>query len=143
MKAASDTSDPEMAECHDPDLTMCDFIPPQYYQRYIALGRRAREMREKDAGLRTQIRFGDKDIELHTKRKGSNDRYVIFPMGDIEYDELLPKFDHTLKWNRRDDRPRRHISPVKEKTSTTDSRMEEEREATTAGKFRKVTKNSQ
>ena len=34
-----------MAECRNPDLTMMDFIPPQYYQRYTALSRRARDMR--------------------------------------------------------------------------------------------------
>ena len=113
-----------MAEVRNPDLTMTDFIPPQYYQRYISLGKRAREMREKDTGLRTQIRFGDTDIELFTKRKGENERYTKVPMEEIEAEEQLPKFDHSIRWRRRDDRPRRYISPAKSSTITASNRLD-------------------
>ena len=124
-----------MAECRNPDLSMMDFIPPQYFQRYIALSKRARDMREQNDSLRTQIRFGDSDIELFTKNRGENERYSKVPMEEVEADEPLPKFDHTIKWKRRDDRPRRHISPVK---SADSRRMEDDEVTKNSTKHRKL-----
>ena len=58
-----------MAQCQDPDLQSQDFIPPQYYKRYIALSRYAQDMRYNNMNVKTQIRYGTNDIELWTKDK--------------------------------------------------------------------------
>ena len=122
-----------MAEVRDPDLTAVDFIPPQYYERYIALSRVAKDMRLKNNSVKTQIRFGLIDVELLTKRKGSEDRYEIVPLEEIEKTNPLPKFDHSKKWSRREDRPpRRRVSPNKERL-----RMDDENQS--SSKSRKTT----
>ena len=101
-----------MADCQNPSLWAVDFIPPQYYERYMALSRIARDMRSRDNQLKTQVRFGPRDVELVTKRRGSDERYTIVPLGSIEMDDQLPKYDHSIKWRRRQDRPpRRRVSP--------------------------------
>ena len=107
-----------LAECRDERLNAIDFIPPQYYARYTALGRVAKDIRDKDRSMKTQIRFGQSDLELYTKRKGSDDRYTPVPLDTL--DAELPKFDHSLRWRRRDDRPpRRKVSPTRDSCSHT------------------------
>ena len=103
----------QMAECRDHDLQNIDFVPPQLYSQYMALGRYASEFRQKYSNMKTQIRYGWKDIELWVKEKGSDERFRIVNMEDIEEKEKLPKFDHTVRWRRKTDRPpRRRVSPT-------------------------------
>ena len=64
----------------------------------------ARELRQKVGGIKTQIRYGTKDVELWTKVRGLYDRYEIMDMTEIEKDSKLPKFDHSLRWKRKQER---------------------------------------
>ena len=41
----------------------------------MALSRKATEMRASDKTLKTQLRWGDKDVEIHVKTKGSEENY--------------------------------------------------------------------
>ena len=104
------------AQCRDSDLQIQDFIPPQIYKRYISLSRYAKDQRDSQCDLKTQIRYGIKDIELWTKVRGSDDRFSQMKMEDIEMTEQLPKFDHSVKWTRKKERPpRRQVSPTRSK----------------------------
>ena len=103
-----------MAQCRDPDLQLQDFIPPQLSKRYIALSKFAQDLRGKDNGMKTQIRYGQVDVELWTKRKCQDKRYDTINMEEIEMNERLPKFDHTIRWTRKQERPpRRQVSPTR------------------------------
>ena len=106
-----------LAECRDPELVSMDFIPPpQYYERYSALAKYAQELRSDNKSIKTQIIFGKSDLELMTKTRGTGNRYETIPMEEIERKTNLPKYDHTIKWTRKQERPlRRRLSPTKEK----------------------------
>ena len=122
-----------MAECQDSSLWAVDFIPPQYFARYMALSRIARDMRGKEKYLTIQIRFNQHDVELVTKRKGTNDRYEVMPMDLIEVDGPLPKYDHNIKWRRKLDRPpRRHVSPNRGEVEVPSLRLEGQQTSSTA-----------
>ena len=58
------------AACGNDNLVVRDFIPPQYHERYMALARKAAERRTEDPELKTQIRWGNKDVEMFTKKEG-------------------------------------------------------------------------
>ena len=50
------------------------------------------------------------------KIRGSNERYVLTKMEDIENEVDIPKFDHSVRWRRKDERPpRKSVSPTKTK----------------------------
>ena len=105
-----------MAQCQDPDLYMQDFIPPQLYKRYMSLNKFAMELRQKDKRIKTQLRYGIRDVELWTKIRGSDERYERMKMEVIEDEVQLPKFDHSLRWKRRQERrPVKIVSPTRSK----------------------------
>ena len=115
-----------MAECQYPDLMAVDFIPPQYYERYIAQSRYAKDMRYEDSSVKTQIRFGTNDVELLTKTRGSNERCAVVPMEVIESKNPLPKFDHKIQWKRKEERPpHRKVSPNKVRAVVPSLRLED------------------
>ena len=102
------------AQCQNPDLQLQDFIPPQIFKRYIALSRFAHDIRSKNKNIKTQVRYGNKDVELWTKTRGEDERYERMEMEEVEREAQLPKFDHLVRWQKRPDRPpRRLISPTK------------------------------
>ena len=104
------------AQCRDSDLQIQDFIPPQIYKRYMSLSRYAKEQRDTQCDLKTQIRYGTKDIELWTKIRGTDDMFSQMNMEDVERTEQLPKFDHSVRWTRKKERPsRRQVSPTRSK----------------------------
>ena len=57
------------------DLVTRDFIPPQYHARYMAIQKRAAEKRGMVGYLKTQVRWGEGDIEIYTKVKGSQEQF--------------------------------------------------------------------
>ena len=59
------------ASCND-DLRIRDYIPPQLHARYMTIARKATERRAEDPKLKTQIRWGDNDIEIFVKEKGTD-----------------------------------------------------------------------
>ena len=94
------------------------FIPPQYHERFIALNRICSQRRSDNAELKTQIRFGQDDLIVLTKIKGSEEPYKIVNLREFAGDEFLPEFDMSLKWRIQEDRPPRrrvatHESPAR------------------------------
>ena len=54
--------------------------------------------------MKTQLRFGARDIEILLKKKGAAEPYKKVPYKTITDPDLIPKFDYTLKWKPRNDR---------------------------------------
>ena len=66
--------------------------------------------RAKDSNLKTMIRFNDTDLEVLFKDKSADDQYYAVSLKDIEKDSgAIPKFDHSVKWTRRVDRPDKNL----------------------------------
>ena len=95
------------AECRRDDTVVKSYIPPQYWERFVALNRVCAEKRALDGKLKTQIRFGTKDLIILTKEKGSQDPYYMENLDDFTDGRTLLKVDLGLKWKFQEDRPPR------------------------------------
>ena len=66
--------------------------------------------RADNINLKTQIRFGDRDLIVLTKEKWSDDPYKIVDLETFMAGNNLPQFDMTLRWRAQEDRsPRRRV----------------------------------
>ena len=96
-----------IAECGNPDLSTRNFIPPGFYERYMALSKRCKQVRLDDRDIKTQIRFGENDVEVLNKTRGAEEPYRNVDLTEFMDGEELPAFDHSKKWAVRPDRPPR------------------------------------
>ena len=102
-----------IADCQDTRIKTRDFIPPQFYQRYVKLGMIGRDMRSENSRLKTQIRFTEDDVKLFVKLKGVDEPFAEVAMEVIEKDENLPDIEYNIVWKRKEDQPKwRRTSPV-------------------------------
>ena len=86
-----------------------NFIPPQFWARYKFLNNYCAEERGKDPNLKTIIRFNDNDIEVLFKDRKSDEQYYNISLKEIEKETgRIPKFDHSVSWTKRKERPRRN-----------------------------------
>ena len=83
---------------------------PHKFMRYMHLGRLCADSKAKDKGLKTQLRFSDKDIEILLKEKGSGKPYRIVKMEDFTDVTLVLEYDHNKKWAVRTDKPPRRLA---------------------------------
>ena len=104
------------ASCND-DLILRDYVPPQYHARYVAIGKKAAEKRGLDKSLKTQIRWGEKDLEIFIKNRNENnedgdrERFKKTNLQDFMGDTLLPDFDMEIEWKtRRDEKTKKKIT---------------------------------
>ena len=105
-----------VADCKNDTIRTRDYIPPQYFERYTALARYASDIRNNDKSIKTQIRFGDLDLVLLVKQRGTEEQLRPLNMREIEKEAKLPEIDYNLEWKRRPDRPAfRQISPQNRK----------------------------
>ena len=95
------------AEVRSENTIVKSYIPPQYYDRFAALNRVCAQKREEDPTLKTQIRFGERDLIILLKKKGSNDPYRMENLQSFMEDEELPPINMNLKWKFNEDRPQR------------------------------------
>ena len=88
------------AACGNDSIQVLDYIPPQYHTRYMAVGKRAADIRSKDKTIKTQIRWGEKDLEIYTKKKGGDNKEQFKRIELIEFmgGEELPEVDCSIKW---------------------------------------------
>ena len=99
------------ALCANEHLIIRDYIPPQFYGRFMAVSNRAKEKREKDKSLKTQIRWGTNDIEIYTKERGKEEQFKKTSLREFMGDEILPEFDMSIKWlPRNSNRTRRKLA---------------------------------
>ena len=105
-----------IADCRNPEIKTREYIPPQFFQRYTAMGRYAKERRNKEGNLKTQIRFIDNDVRLYIKRKGTDEPFEEVDMKEVEENGELPRIDHSAPWRKRMDHPKwRRTSPTQGK----------------------------
>ena len=57
------------------DLIVRDYIPPSFYARFMGISSRAATLRGQNKTLKTQIRWGDRDLEVFSKIKGYQEPY--------------------------------------------------------------------
>ena len=94
--------------CND-DLIIRDYVPPQYHARYVAIGKKAAERRAIDKTLKTQIRWGEKDLEIFVKNRmennadGEKERFRKTNLQEFMQDTPLPDFDMEIEWKARKD----------------------------------------
>ena len=95
-----------VVEIKNEEIKMRNFIPPQFWARYKFLSNYCAEERSKDQNIKTMIRFNDTDMEVLFKDRKVDDHYYAVPLKDIERETgSIPKFDHSVSWSKRQDRP--------------------------------------
>ena len=115
------------AEIRRDDLILKNYIPPQLFARFNAINRICRDRREEDRNLKTQVRFGDKDLEVLTKTKGENEPFVKTDLKDFIGEARLPLFDDSQRWRHQKDRkPRRRVTSSRHNSPVRISNMEVE-----------------
>ena len=85
-----------------------NYIPPQFWERYRWLSKYCADLRANDPNLKTKIQFNDKDLEVLTKKRRSDDTFKVLELKEIQEKDQIPKFDHSITWKRRLDRPPRN-----------------------------------
>ena len=102
-----------VAEVRLDEVSTRIYIPPQYWARYSALSNYCKRLREDNKNLKTIIRFSEKDVEVLVKDRNMEGQYKVVPLMEIEKTEDIPKFDHSIQWRRRQDRPpKMKVKPV-------------------------------
>ena len=114
--ALADTADAKelyirRAESRNDNLTVRCYIPPNFHDRFMSLNRICMEKRKEDPNLRTQLRFGSKDVEIWIKHKNDDKGFRRVDLEDFT-DQDVPDFNHTIKWKRYPDRLPRRINRV-------------------------------
>ena len=97
------------AESKNDQIIVKNYVPPQLYRRYMAISKVCAERRNVEKDLKTQIRYGSKDIEVHIKIKGSGEGFKKTNLVEFMGDNSIPTFDHTVKWRKRAERGERRI----------------------------------
>ena len=69
----------------------------------MAVVQQAKRSRAADPTLKTQLRWGHKDIEIYLKTKGQQEQYRKTSLKDFMGNENLPEFDTSVKWQHRRD----------------------------------------
>ena len=64
----------------------------------MALSRECADRRRTNKDLKTQIRFGKRDIELFTKEKGKGEAFKKVDLGDFMDTKNLPPYNHKISW---------------------------------------------
>ena len=90
-----------IAQCKNSDVVTRNFVPPQFFERYMFLSKKCTEMRNIDKNLKTQMRFGKFDVEILTKMRGQSDPFKLIPLQDICDPETIPKYDNEIKWQKK------------------------------------------
>ena len=96
-----------ISECQDDRVITKSYVPPQLYARYMHLSKICTEERKKYDRIKTQLRYGKKDIEIYIKYKGSKEPFTQEKMVYFTDVTLVPVYDHSKKWLARGDKPPR------------------------------------
>ena len=147
------------AECRSDSTIVKSYIPPQFFNRFSALNRICADKRSQDESLKTQIRFGDRDLIVLTKVKGSQDAFEMEDLEDFTAGEELPAIDLKIRWRFHEDRPpRRRVAsrspdtpagrqrnnmPVTEQLTRQHSQQEMEEDLTESKRMRLTNKDAE
>ena len=122
-----------LAECRNSNIHVRNYIPPQYYERYMHLNAKCADYRKDNPEIKTQLRFGQKDIEILMKTRGSVEPFRIVPMNTVDNKDNIPKFDCSRKWKIRTGAPlrrKKNYNPEKDKLPSMAGQLEERDKAT-------------
>ena len=92
------------AESRNDNLIIRNYVPPNFHERFMYLNRICAEKRSENPQLKTQIRFGKKDVEVFTKLKGEDQGFKKVRLDDFTDTKLIPQFDAKIKWRRYKDK---------------------------------------
>ena len=102
-----------VAEVRNKEIVVRNFIPPQFWSRYMYLNKACTEYRGLYPKIKTQLRFGSRDVEIMMKEKGSKDPYKKVTYSEVTDPSGVPEFDHSVKWTQRQERKlRRKLIPA-------------------------------
>ena len=106
------------AETRNENITVRNYIPQNFHARFMFLSSVCAEKRVENPLLKTQLRFGRKDVEVYCKIKGEEEGFRKIELSDFTDEEKIPTFNHSIKWKRYDDKPpRRRLTSHKEVTA--------------------------
>ena len=106
------------SEIMDDDIIVRQYIPPGYYDKFMHLNNMCKEARSRNPDLKTQLRFGKKNIELFVKFKGEGTPFKLAKLEDFMDTEKIPCFDHKAKWKRFADRFPRRLDVTRRRRQT-------------------------
>ena len=102
------------AMCRNEEMKLVTYIPPQIYKRYAKVEEICAQKRSNDREVKTQIRLGQSDLILLTKKRG--DKY----WEDVPLESLggIPNIESNLDWSpgrklkeKITDSPPKHVRP--------------------------------
>ena len=100
------------AEMKNDEIMTRIYVPPPYWDRYKYISQYCTKLREDNVDIKTQIRFGNDDLEVVIKNRALEDHYSPLPLSDIEAQGQIPKFNHDIAWKKRVDRAPRNAPKV-------------------------------
>ena len=95
------------AESQNENITVRNYIPPNFHERFVYINKMCTEQRRLDKALKTQLRFGHGDIEVFMKYKGEDAGYRLVKLSEFTDITAVPEFNHKIRWKRYVDRPPR------------------------------------
>ena len=95
------------AELRNDTIQVRNYIPPNYYNRYTYLNKICKDKRTEDPDIKTQLRFGPKDIDIFIKYKSEGVPFKLVKIEDFTDANRVPGFDHSIKWKCFLDKPPR------------------------------------
>ena len=99
------------AEVRRDDLILKNYIPPQLFARFTAINKICRDKRQENQNLKTQVRFGSRDLEVMIKTKGDKEPFTRVDLKEFIGEAIIPNFDDSQKWRHQPDRrPRRRVT---------------------------------
>ena len=102
-----------VAEIRNDQIQTRIFVPPQFWDRYQRINQYCAEQRSTNKDLKTQIRFGDTDLEVMMKDRSKDEGYSMVDLKVIETNGPIPKFNHDVQWRKRIERlPRSSLMSV-------------------------------
>ena len=110
------------AESKNDEFVTRNYVPPQFHARYMAVSRVCTRRRQENKDLKTQMRFGHRDVELFVKLKSEKDGYKQIKLRDFMEKEELPAFDYTVKWRKQTEKLQRRTLHYTRKDETLPSR---------------------
>ena len=95
------------AELRNDIIQVRNYIPPNFYSRYTFLNKICKDKRTEDTDIKTQLRFGPRDIEIFVKYKSEGVPFKLVKIEDFTDATRVPAFDHSIKWKCFTDKPPR------------------------------------
>ena len=82
------------------DLIARDYIPPQLHERFTAIAKRAAELRGENKELKTQLRWGENDLEMFVKIKNTEENLKKVDLHEFMGTANLPDINLSIKWDK-------------------------------------------